>query len=261
MVKSTILFDKIVFGPIRSRRLGSSLGVNLLPPDGKLCSFDCIYCECGLNKDRRPAIEIPSREQVKEALEYKLALLKAEGITPDSITFAGNGEPTMHPEFGGIIDDTIALRNEFFPETAITVFSNATMLDRKDVFDALNKVDNNVLKIDSVSEYRIRLINVPNSPLFTFDTLLGQLMGFKGNLMIQTMFLKGEYKGEKVDNTTEEEITGWIDALKQIQPKRVMIYTIERETPVEGLRKVDKEELEAIAERLRNEGFDVQVAG
>lgn len=257
---STILFDKIVFGPVHSRRLGVSLGMNLLPTDGKLCSFNCIYCECGLNEERRTRTKLPTRAEVKEALEQKLSAMQAEGITPDVITFAGNGEPTMHPEFAGIIEDTLATRDRFCPSAKIAVLSNSTFLHKEDVFQALNKIEDNILKLDSVLDSRIRQLNVPNSPSFTFERLLEQLCRFRGNLIIQTMFLKGEIGGEPVNNMTEEEITGWIEALKKIRPKQVMIYTIDRETPVKGLKKASKEELDAIAERTRKEGFDVTVS-
>ena len=257
---STILFDKIIFGPIKSRRLGISLGVNLLPADGKLCSFNCIYCECGLNEERRTQSKLPSRCEVREALEQKLVAMKAEGITPDVITFAGNGEPTMHPEFDGIIDDTIEIRNRIFPGTRIAVLSNSTMLHKESVCNALNKIDDNILKLDSVLDSRIQQVNVPNSPSFSFSELLKQLVRFNGNLIIQTMFLKGEIDGKSVDNTTDEEVSGWLGALKQIHPKKVMIYTIDRETPVKGLKKVPKDELEAIADRVRAEGFEVTVS-
>lgn len=257
---STILFDKIVFGPVHSRRLGVSLGINLLPTDGKICSFNCIYCECGLNEQRRTPSKFPTRMEVKEALIQKLQAMQAEGVAPDVITFAGNGEPTMHPEFGGIIDDTIATRNYFFPKAKIAVLSNSTMLHKEDVFQALNKVEDNILKLDSVLDSRIRQLNVPNSPSFSFDSLLKQLCRFDGNLIIQTMFLQGEFDGASVDNTTEAEISGWLAALKQIRPKQVMIYTIDRETPVKGLCKVSKETLESIADRARKEGFIVSVS-
>lgn len=257
---STILFDKIVFGPIHSRRLGVSLGINLLPIDGKLCSFDCIYCECGLNGERRTHTKLPVREEVKTALEEKLLAMQKECIAPDVITFAGNGEPTMHPEFEGIIEDTIVTRNRYFPNAKIAVLSNSTMLHKESVFRALNKIEDNILKLDSVLDDRIQQLNVPNSPAFTFERLLEQLSRFKGNLIIQTMFLQGEINGESVDNTTEVEIKGWIDALKIIKPKQVMIYTIDRETPLKGLKKVSKEALDAIADQARKEGFDVTVS-
>lgn len=257
---STILFDTIVFGPIHSRRLGVSLGMNLLPADGKLCSFNCIYCECGLNEDRRTHSKLPTREEVKEALIQKLTAMQAAGIVPDVITFAGNGEPTMHPEFGEIIDDTILTRNRFFPSARIAVLSNSTMLHKESVFQALNKIEDNILKLDSVLNSRIRQLNVPNSPAFTYDSLLPQLIRFNGNLIIQTLFLTGELNGNPVDNTTEAEVSGWITALKQIKPKQVMIYTIDRETPVKALKKVTKEELDSIADQARKEGFQVSVS-
>ncbi len=257
---STILFDKIIFGPIHSRRLGVSLGVNLLPADGKLCSFNCIYCECGLNEDRRTRSKMPTREEVKKALESKLLEMQSENICPDVITFAGNGEPTLNPDFGTIIDDTIEVRDRLCPQSKIAVLSNATMLHKQEVFDALNKIEDNILKLDSVLDSRIRQLDVPNSPSFNFVGLLEQLKRFHGNVIIQTMFLRGENNGESVDNTTEEEIAGWIEALKQIRPKQVMIYTIDRETPIHSLRKVSKEDMEIIADRARAEGFEVSVS-
>lgn len=257
---STILFDKIIYGPIHSRRLGVSLGVNLFPADGKLCTFNCIYCECGFNEDHRTHTALPKREEVKEQLILKLDAMRAEGLVPDVITFAGNGEPTLHPEFAGIIDDTIVIRNQHCPSAKIAVLSNSTMLDRESVFQALCKVEDNIMKLDSVLDSRIHQVDNPNKPGFCFDALLKNLCRFEGNLIIQTMFLRGERDGVKVDNTTEEEIEGWIAALKQIKPRQVMIYTIDRETPLKSLYKVSKTDLDAIAERARNEGFDVTVS-
>jgi len=257
---STFLFDKIVFGPVHSRRLGVSLGINLLPVDGKLCSFDCIYCECGLNSERRTKSKLPTREEVRKELEDTLVSMKASETAPDVITFAGNGEPTLHPDFGGIIEDTVSLRDRFFPKAKIAVLSNSTMLHKEEVFNALHKVDDAILKLDSVLDTRIQQLNAPNLPFFTFAKLVEQLCRFEGKLIIQTMFIKGEYNGASVDNTTKEEITGWIDALKQIKPGQVMIYTIDRETPVKNLLKVSESELERIADIARKEGFDVTVS-
>lgn len=257
---STVLYDKIIFGPVHSRRLGISLGINLLPTDGKRCTFDCIYCECGLNKDRRTHTRQPSRQEVKEALVQTLTTMKAEGIAPDVMTFAGNGEPTIHPAFGEIVDDTIAIRDKFFPSAKVAVLSNATMLHKEEVFQALNKVEDNILKLDSVCDKRIQQMNAPQLPDFSFDALLRQLCRFKGNLIIQTMFLKGDVNGKSVNNMTEEEIVGWIAALRQIRPKQVMIYTIDRETPIKTLQKASKEELDVIAGRARSAGFDVTVS-
>ena len=257
---STRIFHEIIYGPVHSRRLGVSLGVNLLPPDGKLCTFDCIYCECGRNAERRTHTKLPSREEVKAALVQKLTEMKAEGILPNVITFAGNGEPTMHPEFEGIIDDTIIARNEFAPNAKIAVLSNSTTLDKASVFRALNRIEDNIMKLDSVLDSRIQQMNAPNVPTFNFTHLSKQLCQFNGNIIIQTMFLRGEVGGAKVDNTTEEEISGWLQALKQINPKQVMIYTIDRETPVQTLYKVPREEMEKIADRARTLGCAVSVS-
>lgn len=255
-----LLFDKIIYGPVHSRRLGVSLGVNLFPSDGKLCTFNCVYCECGFNEDRRPHQKMPRREEVRRQLTEKLDDMRAEGLVPDVITFAGNGEPTIHPDFAGIIDDTISIRNQHCPSAKIAVLSNSTMLDREDVFQALCKIEDNIMKLDSVLDTRIRQIDNPNQPGFCFEKLLKNLCRFEGKLIIQTMFLRGERDGISLDNTTEEEIAGWIAALKQIRPRQVMIYTIDRETPLKSLRKVSPEDLDAIAERARREGFDVTVS-
>lgn len=257
---STILFDKIVFGPVHSRRLGVSLGINLLPADGKFCSFNCVYCECGLDEDHKTRTRLPIRSEVKEALIHKLMRMREEGTLPDVITFAGNGEPTLHPEFGAIIEDTITIRNQYAPSAKVSVLSNATMLRKEEVFQALRKVDNNILKLDSVLDDRIRQINAPRSSTFRYADLIRQLVRFEGNLIIQTMFLQGEANGRSVNNMTAEEIAGWIEALKQIRPRQVMVYTIDRETPIPTLRKASKEELDAIAGRARQAGFDVTVS-
>lgn len=257
---STILFDRIVYGPIHSRRLGVSLGVNISPPDGKRCSFNCIYCECGLNEERPAHERAPLREEVERALELKLRQMQLEKVHPDVITFSGNGEPTMHPEFGKIIDDTLALRDRLCPEAKIAVLSNSTMLHKEDVFQALLKVDENLMKLDSVSDKRIRQIDDPAINNFTSRELISQLKRFNGKLSIQTIFLRGERDGVVVDNTSDEEVAAWIGALKEINPQKVMIYTIDRETPVKSLRKVSIEELNIIAARVRDAGFDVTVS-
>ena len=255
-----LLFDQIVYGPVHSRRLGISLGVNISPADGKRCSFNCIYCECGLNEERPAKQKAPRREEVQQALETKLLQMIAERSHPDVITFSGNGEPTLHPEFAGIIDDTLALRNRLCPQARVAVLSNSTMLHKDDVFQALCKVDDNIMKLDSVLDVRIRQIDNPENKYFSYAELIRQLCRFNGRLIIQTMFLRGIRDGIVIDNTGDEEIAAWMEALKQINPRKVMIYTINRETPVKTLLKIPPSELETIAERLRKEGFEVSVS-
>jgi wyosine [tRNA(Phe)-imidazoG37] synthetase (radical SAM superfamily) len=258
---ATILFDQIVYGPVHSRRLGISLGVNLSPTDGKRCTFDCIYCECGLNAERRTYSPAPSREATRMALTEKLTQMKTEGVPPDAITFSGNGEPTMHPDFAGIVDDTLALRDRFCPEAKVAVISNSTMLHKGEVVRALCKVDENLMKLDAGFDELIAQIDRPAVHGFTVDKLIRQLCLFNGKLIVQTMFLQGEHNDIQIDNTRDEAVDRWIDALGKICPEKVMIYTVSRETPVKTLRKVSLETLERIAEKVRNAGFEVTVSG
>lgn len=253
------LFDKIIFGPVRSRRLGVSLGVNLLPVDAKICSFDCIYCECGFNTTMQES-PLPTREQVYAALEAKLREMVATNELPDVITFAGNGEPTLHTQFKDIIDDTIALRDRYCPEAKVSVLSNSTRIHKPAVFRALQQVDNNILKFDSAIESTVQRLDRPVSKQFTVNRQIEDLKRFNGNLIIQTLFLRGKLKDGAIDNTTEEEVSLWLEALKIIRPKQVMIYSIDRETPTKGLEKVPLETLQQIAERTRKIGFEVMVS-
>lgn len=258
---STFLFDQIIFGPVKSRRLGVSLGVNLLPTDSKVCSFDCIYCECGWTpKKREQKAVLPSRSQVRQKMEEKLTEMIGNNELPDVITFAGNGEPTLHPEFEGIIEDTIELRNRLTPKARIAVLSNATMLHKPPVVRALLKVDDNIQKLDSAFEETIRKIDCPASG-FKLANVVEKLKSFQGKVIIQTLFLKGTYKGEIIDNTTETEVQAWLKLLEEIKPSQVMIYTIDRDTPATGLEKASLDELQRIADRVRAIGFQVQVSG
>ena len=252
-----VLFHETIFGPIHSRRLGSSLGVNLSPRDGKVCSFDCLYCEAGFNAQGPGTTGFPPRAEVSRLLEEKLRAMKESGEKLDVITFSGNGEPTLHPEFSGIIDDTIRLRDEYFPDVKISVLTNSTRLNNPDVCRALNRVDNNILKLDSAIEATMRRIDRPGSPQFTTDGVIAQLEQFAGTGIIQTMILRGE----GIDNTTEAEISALIAAYKQIKPRSIMIYSIDRKTPDETLRAVNKEELEKIGARIIAEtGIPVSIA-
>lgn len=257
----TFLFDQIIFGPVRSRRLGVSLGVNLMPTDRKVCSFDCIYCECGWTprtKDRKAVL--PARREVRQKMEEKLREMVAAGELPDVITFAGNGEPTLHPEFAGIIDDTIDLRGRLCPEARIAVLSNATMLHKGEVVRALLKVDDNIQKLDSALEETVRKMDCPSSA-FRLSDVVENLKNFNGQVVIQTLFLRGRHNNESIDNTTEAEVSAWLQLLQKIKPRKVMIYSIDRDTPAPDLEKVPLHELQQIASRLTAAGFEVQVSG
>ena len=250
---STILFDQIVYGPVHSRRLGVSLGINLSPADGKRCTFNCIYCECGLNEERRAYQPSPSRKDVQQALSAKLSQLSAEGNCPDRITFSGNGEPTMHPDFAQIIQDTIEIRDRYCPSAKVAVLTNSTMLHKADVVKALCQVDENLMKLDAATDELIRLIDQPALPDFTAAKLIEQLCRFNGKLIIQSIFLRGGHQGISIDNTSDAAVDLWLVALQKIRPQKVMIYTIDRETPIKTLQKIPLAELQKITEKAKNQ--------
>ncbi len=257
----TFLFDKIVFGPVFSRRLGVSLGINLLPTDCKICNFNCVYCECGWNiKEEMKKHKLPSRYDVFQSLENKLEEMLETDAKLDVITFAGNGEPTIHPEFANIIEDTIKLRDEYFPAAKISVLSNATMLHKKEVINSLLKIDQNILKLDSAVPATIQLLNQPVKPI-NLEQLISDFKKFNGRLIIQTLFTKGDKDGVRIDNTNDAELTAWEEIIGEIAPSMVMIYTIDRNTPLSGLKKIPLNELNAIAARIQKRGIEVQVSG
>ena len=252
-----MLFDSIVYGPIHSRRLGVSLGMNLMPTTAKLCTFDCVYCECGWNQPvSHPAL--PTRQEVREALASRLGALSPNSL--DVITFSGNGEPTLHPDFLGIIQDTCALRDQYCPKAKISVLSNSTQLGRPDVVKALRMCDNRILKLDSAIDATMRLIDQPVNSHLTVEQLAQWLSLFDGDFTLQTCFLRGEYDGQIIDNTTPEELSAWYAMIDRLQPKQVMIYVIDRATPLQTLSKVPAAEMEAIAAPLRAKGIDVIVS-
>ena len=248
--------EEVVFGPIHSRRLGSSLGINLLPEKGKICTFDCIYCECGWNKDGRDDTQLPSAEKVRNALETKLKQCQYDGIRIDSITFSGDGEPTINPEFPQIIDDTIRLRNQYYPNSKITVLSNATMVHRPEVFNALRKVDNPTMKIDAPTNELVERINHP-APGYDIHRVVEALKQFEGDFILQTMFLKSK----DFDSSSPEVLNGWMDLVRILKPREIMVYTIDRPTPEVGLQKFSVEEMQTLVKPLLNEGFTIQIKG
>lgn len=256
----TFLFDKIIFGPVKSRRLGNSLGINLLPTEYKFCNFDCIYCECGYTlKNRYTKHPFHPRELVRDRLSQTLTNKKRKKQKIDYITFAGNGEPTVHPEFEEIINDTIQLRDKHHPQAKIAVLSNALLAGKKSVKKALLKVDDNILKLDSGITETIMQINRPAAG-FKLEKLKETLCSYEGNLIIQTMFVRGLHQGKPVDNTSPEEIEAWLKLIKIIKPRKVMIYTIARDTPEPGLEKIPEKKLNEIAGLLKQTGIKTEVS-
>ena len=256
---STVIYPSPIFGPVHSRRLGISLGINLLPADGKVCTFDCVYCECGFNADHRPSRPLPTREQVAERLEAKLREMVADGQLPDVLTFAGNGEPTCHPHFAEIISDTIGLRNKYCPAAKVSVLSNATQIHRPEVRDALMLVDNNILKLDTVDALYINKVDRPTGH-YDVHAVVDGLKAFRGHVIIQTMFMQGTLDGESVDNTGEAFVAPWLQTVVAIAPQQVMIYTIDRETPDKLLQKATHEELDHIRDRVIAAGIPCQAS-
>ena len=259
LIMATKIYSAPIFGPVHSRRLGLSLGINLLPADGKVCTFDCLYCECGLNADRRPTQSIPTQEEVRKALEAKLQEMQQAATLPDVLTFAGNGEPTLHPHFAAIIDDTLALRDQYCPEAKVSVLSNATRIHKPDVHAALCRVDNNIQKLDTINEAYIRLLDRPTGH-YTLSEIIQDLKHFNGHVIIQTIFLKGHYQGRDLNNTTDEYVLPWLEQLREIRPSQVMIYTIDRETPISTLQKATPEELNRILAQLQDAGLSASAS-
>lgn len=249
-------FDDIVFGPIVSRRLGSSLGVNVLPSKGKLCNFDCVYCECGWNKDGRGDNVFPRYQEVAQALEEKLAGLSAEGVAVDSITFSGNGEPTMNPDFAGIVDVTVRLRDRYYPDAKVSVLSNATLAWRDDIFQALSKVDNAILKLDAGTDLLVEAVNKPVGA-YSVEKMVDSLARFEGRFVLQTMFVRSD----DFDTTVPESLNKWMDIVRKVSPREIMIYTIDRETPDKTLQKYTIEEMRSFVQPLLDEGFEIQIRG
>ena len=246
--------EATVFGPIFSRRLGSSLGINLLPQEGKICNFDCVYCECGWNKDGLGDTVLPTKEDVFEALKAKLEECSAAGIPIDSITFSGDGEPTLNPEFQAIIDLTLELRDRYYPAAKVSVLSNATRIGRPGVFEALRKVDNPILKLDAPTDEQVALVNKPAGE-YHVAQVVEQMARFQGDFVMQTMFLRGP------GWESAQWVEGWMEIVRQLTPREIMVYTIDRETPMKGLGKYTVEEMRALVQPLIDEGFSIQIKG
>ena len=257
MKDQKILFHSTIFGPIHSRRLGTSLGVNLTPSDGKVCTLDCLYCEAGFNSQGPGKTGMPTCGQVAERLEAKLKEMRAAGDSLDVITFSGNGEPTIHPEFAGVIEDTIRLRDKYYPDAKVSVLTNSTLAVRPDVHRALMLVDNNIMKLDTVDPIYINNVDRPVSPAYDVERIIKEMQSFNGHVIIQTIFMNGtDDLGRDVSNTSDRFVEPWLAAVRQIRPSEVMIYTIDRETPCPTLRKATHDELNTIRDRVAAEGFN-----
>ena len=252
------IFSTNIVGPIHSRRLGISLGVNLLPKDGKVCSFDCLYCECGWNADHRGG-HLPDADEVMHELETKLQTMHAAGEALDVITFAGNGEPTLHPDFPRVIERTLQLRDQYYPEVKVSVLSNATQIGKEAVRSALLRVDNNILKIDGAFDETVHLIDQPADSHYTVLQVIEWMKTFRGQLIVQTMFVRGEHNGQRVDNTTPQEVAAWCDLMREVRPHQIMVYSLDRPTPEPLLTKVSKEEMTQLVAPLLAEGFNIQI--
>ena len=253
------LWESIAFGPIHSRRLGSSLGINLQPTTEKICSFNCVYCECGWTPEKEIDTTLCyDAGTIIQAIEEKLKACQKENIPVDSITFSGNGEPTLHPNFADIIDQLLLLRKKYYPQSVITCLSNSTQLHKQEVREALQKIENPILKLDAGSEHLFQLIDRPVISISLQD-ILGYLASFQGNLIIQTLLLKGTIDNELVDNSSGKELELLIGHIKQLSPKNVMLYSLDRETPGKGLIKISKEELECVARQIRKCDIPVSV--
>ena len=249
-----MLREETVFGPIHSRRLGSSLGINLLPTRGKICNFDCIYCECGWNRDGREDTRLPSAADVRKALEDKLSALMLEGTPVDSITFSGDGEPTLNPDFPRIIDDTLQLRDAFYPAAKVSVLTNATRIHEEAVFQALTKVDNPILKLDAPTDELAARINRP-APGYSVARTVEAMRRFRGDFILQTMFLRAP----GFETGAPEVLGPWMEIVRSLRPRLVQVYTIDRPTPQEGLQKYTREEMAALVQPLVDEGFTIQI--
>lgn len=259
-IKKAQIYRTHIMGPIHSRRLGISLGVNLLPDDGKVCSFDCIYCECGWNADNRGG-HMPEADEVIRQLEDKLQQMKGAGESLDVITFAGNGEPTLHPEFPRVISKTIELRDKYYPNVKVSVLSNATRLAVPAVKEALMRVDNNILKLDGAFDETVRLIDQPQDSHYSIQQIVEGMKAYQGQLIVQTMFVRGEHNGHHIDNTTEAEVAAWRDLMREIRPHQIMVYSLDRPTPAPNLTAVSRAEMEAITKPLADEGFNISISG
>jgi wyosine [tRNA(Phe)-imidazoG37] synthetase (radical SAM superfamily) len=237
------LQEGIIYGPINSRRLGRSLGINLLPTTFKLCPFNCIYCQYGWTEAHtddasKYGDDLPSTGQVKEKLEGWLK--KDQKVS--YITFSGNGEPCLHPKFDKMVQIASKLRDKYVPQARLAVLSNSTCLAKNSVLEGLKKLDVRIMKLDCGSEETFREVNRPHQNVKYEEVIQG--LRDLDHIIIQSVFMDGE-----TNNIENEDIEKWIEQLNYIRPTEVQIYSIDRPSADQALRLVEKGRLEEIAQK------------
>jgi wyosine [tRNA(Phe)-imidazoG37] synthetase (radical SAM superfamily) len=249
----SVLFHDIIYGPVKSRRFGYSLGINLLPTNSKICTFNCIYCECGWNPDKT-VNNFADKNEIFTYLEEVLTTIKETNSPLDVITFAGNGEPTLHPDFEEIVSIVLSLRNKLAENKPIVLLTNGTTLHQPKIQNAIKNIDIPVFKIDSAVEETRNLINKPFKN-YDFEAYIKNLKLLNQTKVIQTMFLKGHIGNIYIDNTTEKELNALIKIYKTINPSYVMLYSLDRKPPLSTLQKVEHSEMQSIARKIENNGI------
>lgn len=250
------LQDELVYGPVRSRRLGWSLGVNVFPPGRKICNFNCAYCQYGWTRESESAVapeDWPAPTSIADAVRLALRKIKRAGRHLDRITLAGNGEPTLHPRFSEIVERLRIVRDEECHDARLAVLSNAGTLDRPAVLDALRRVDEAYLKLDTADAGTFKRLNGAPTGLPRILEALRTLP----HVTIQSLFTRDATR--RVDNTTPEEVERWIAALKAIAPEAVHVYSVDRDPAWAALEKISKEEMQAIVDRARAAGLAATV--
>lgn len=243
------LQPSIVYGPVRSRRLGLSLGINILPSGYKLCSFNCLYCQYGWTP--KPTLnptyqikDLPQPKEVSDALEKSLRQIIRQRMKLDSITFSGNGEPTLHPDLAETVEKAKTLRDRYVPQAKLTILSNSSTVGRKEVREALEMLDLKVMKLDAGSESLVHQLNAPAVPFYLAEIVDG-LKRLKG-VILQSLFVQG-----RVTNADSDSVELWLQKVNEIQPRLVQVYSLDRAPAERRLWKVNRATLEWIASQVR----------
>jgi len=251
------LLEHIVYGPVRSRRLGRSLGINLLPPGMKICTMNCAYCQYGWTRlaasDRAERSGWPTAQAVERAIEARLARAAADNETIDRVTVAGHGEPTLHPRFDAVIERLAAVRDRLAPDLPLAILSNSTTAGVAAVARGLARLDERYMKLDAGDPFTGAAVNASRVPFTTIVDALGRLPP----VVIQAMFVTDAVG--RVDNTRDGAVAAWLDALDAIRPSSVHLYTLDRAPALGSLRPAPPARLREIAERVRRAGYRAEV--